>query len=108
MSMSPHQARVLREISEQLAATDPRLARRLSEPGQAPASTARELAVMAVLLCWTVLGAIPLAMGIAYSVPLLVGVGVLTAFLAAPVLMWATLRWVRRHAFVRFRDSNPP
>jgi hypothetical protein len=108
MSLSPHQARVLREISEQLAVSDPRLARRLSEPVQPPMSTVRELAVMAVLLCWTALGALPLTMGIAYSLPMLVGVGVLTAFVAAPMLIWATLRWVPCHGFVRFRDSDPP
>jgi hypothetical protein len=106
MSLSPHQSRVLREISEQLAASDPWLAHRLTGPLQPPTSTARELAVIAVLLGWIVLGFVPLAAGVAYSHPMLVGVGALTTFVVGPVMIWATLRWVRRHRFVRFKESG--
>lgn len=108
MSLSPHQDRVLREISEQLAASDPQLARRLSGSVQPPASTLREVVVMMVLLSWAFLGFVPLGVGIAYSSPLVEGVGVLTMFIGAPVLIFVTLRWVRRHGFVRFRASGPP
>ena len=102
MPLSPHQLRVLREISEQLAASDPRLARALTGPAPAPTSTARELAVIAIVLHWMTLAFVPLALGVAYSVPILIGVGVLTVFIGAPVMIWATLRWVSRHRFVRF------
>jgi hypothetical protein len=106
MSLSPHQSRVLQEISEHLAASDPCLARRLSGPLQPPTSTARELAVIAVLLDWMALGFVPLAVGVAYSRPMLAGVGVLTTFVGGPVMIWATLRWVGRHRFVRFKESG--
>ena len=56
MSLSPHQDRVLRQISEQLAASDPQLARLLSESVQPPCPTLREVVVMAVLLGWAALG----------------------------------------------------
>jgi hypothetical protein len=108
MAMSSHQVRVLREISEQLAADAPRLARRLCAPLEPPASTLREVAVMAALLGWMVLGFVPLALGIVYADRLLVSAGALTAFGLAPTLGWATLRWVHRHRFVRFRDPQPP
>ena len=106
MSLSPHRSRVLREISEHLAASDPWLARRLTYPPQPPTSAARELAVVAVLLHWMALGFVPLAFGVAFSLPVLTGVGVLTAFIGGPVMIWATLRWVRRHRFVRFKESG--
>lgn len=108
MSMRSYQDRVLRQMSEQLASSDPRLARRLSEQVQPPTSTLREVVVMAVLLGWAVLGFVPLALGIGYSRPIVEGVGVLTMFVGAPVLIIATLRWVRRHGFVRFRRTGPP
>jgi hypothetical protein len=106
MSLSPHQSRVLQEISDHLTTSDPWLARQLTGPLQPPMSTARELAVMAVLLHWMALGLLPLGLGVAFSLPVLIGVGVLTAFIGGPVMIWATLRWVRRHRFVRFRESG--
>jgi hypothetical protein len=106
MSLSPYQSRVLREISEHFAASDPWLARRLTGPQQAPTSTARECAVIAVLLHWLVLGFVPLGWGVAFALPVLIGVGVLSAFIGGPVMIWATLRWVRRHRFVRFKESG--
>lgn len=106
MSLSPHQSRVLREIGEQLAVSDPRLARRLTGPPRAPTSTVREAALIAVLLGWMATGFVPLALGIGYAAPILVGVGVLTACLGGPVMIWVTLRWVRRHRFVRFDESG--
>jgi hypothetical protein len=106
MSLSPHQSRVLQEIGEHLAASDPWLARQLTGPQQPPTSVAREVAVMAVLLHWMALGFVPLAFGVAFSLPVLIGVGVLTAFICGPVMIWLTLRWVRRHRFVRFRESG--
>lgn len=106
MSLSPDQSRLLREISEHLAVSDPWLARRLTGRLQAPTSTARELAVIVVLLSWMALGLLPLALGVAYSHPTLVGVGALTAFVGGPVMIWATLSWVRRHRFVRFAESG--
>lgn len=84
MSLSPHQDRLLRQISDQLAASDPRLARRLSESVQPPTSTLREVVVMAVLLGWAVVGFVPLALGIGSSRPTVEGVGVLTMFIGAP------------------------
>jgi hypothetical protein len=108
VSLTPDQARVLSAIGEHLSATDPHLARRLSEPGDAPVSTARELLVMAVLLGWVVLGCAPLALGLALATPGLFWIGVATAWVGGPLGMWATLRWVRRHRFVRFRDASPP
>ena len=104
--LSPHQSRVVREISERLAVSDPWLARQLSGPPQPPTSTARELAVMAVLLHWMALGLLPPGLGVAFSLPVLIGVGVLTAFIGGAVMIWATLRWVRRHRFVRFTESG--
>jgi hypothetical protein len=106
MSLSPHQSRALREISEHLAISDPMLARQLSGPPQPPTSAARELAVIILLLSWMALGFVPLALGIAYAHPTLFGVGVLTACLGGPVMICATLRWVRRHRLVRFRESG--
>ena len=106
MSLSPHQSRVLQEISDHLAISDPWLARQLTGPAQAPTSTVRELAVIVVLLGWMALGFVPLALGIAYAHPTLVGVGVLTACPGGPVMIWATLRWVRHHRFVRFEESG--
>jgi protein-S-isoprenylcysteine O-methyltransferase Ste14 len=106
MSLSPHQSRVLQEISDHLAIDDPWLARQLTGPAQAPTSTTRELAVIVVLLGWMALGFVPLALGIEYVHSALVGVGVLTACLGGPVMIWATLRWVRRHRFVRFKESG--
>lgn len=106
MSLTPHQSRVLREIGEHLAVSDPWLARQLTGPAQPPTSTARELAVIAVLLSWMALGFVPLGVGVAFSLPVLIGVGVLTALIGGPVMIWATLRWVRRHRFVRFNESG--
>jgi hypothetical protein len=104
MSMSPQQSRALREIGEHLRATDPRLARRLTWARHPPTSAARESMVIAVLIHWEALGFVPLGLGVEYSLPVLVGVGVLTTFVGGPVMIWATLRWVRRRAFVRFRE----
>jgi hypothetical protein len=104
--MGPHESRVLREISDHLTYSDPRLVRRLSESVQPPTSARRELAVRAVLLGWPVLGFVPLSIGLAYAHPM--WVGVLTAYFGAPALMSATLWGVRRHQFVRFRDPKPP
>lgn len=106
MSLSPHQLRALQQIGEHLAISDPWLARQLSGPPQPPTSAARELAVIIVLLGWMALGFVPLALGLAYAHPTLVGVGVLTACLGGPVMIWATLRWVRRHRFVRFEENG--
>jgi hypothetical protein len=106
MSLSPHQSRVLRDISVYLAISDPWLARQLTGPQEPPTSTARELAVIAVLLLWLALGFVPLGLGVAFSLPVLIGVGVLTAFIGGPVMIWATLRWVRRHRFVRLKESG--
>jgi ABC-type Fe3+-siderophore transport system permease subunit len=106
MSLSPYQSHVLRQISEHLAVSDPWLARQLTGPRQPPSSAARESAVIAVLLGWLVLGFVPLGLGVALSLPVLIGAGVLTAFIGGPVMIWATLRWVRRHRFVRFKESG--
>jgi hypothetical protein len=69
MSLSPHQSRVLREISEYLAISDPWLARQLTGPQEPPTSTARELAVIAVLLLWLALRFVPLGLVVAFSLP---------------------------------------
>lgn len=79
---------------------------RTSRSPQPPTSTGRELAVIIVLLGWMALGFVPLAPGIAYAHPTLVGVGVLTACLDGPVMICATLRWVRRRRSVRFGESG--
>ncbi|MCD2197338.1 DUF3040 domain-containing protein [Actinomycetospora endophytica] len=107
MALTPTEHRTLTELAEHLSASDPRLSGRLSQPMQAPQSAARELAVITVLLAWMAAGLVPIALGVAWMQPPLLLVGVITGFVAAPAGMWATLRWVRRHHFVAFRDGTP-
>ena len=101
MSLTPHQQQVLLDLADHLRRTDPVLARRLSTPTRAPESAWREVAVLFVLLIWVTAGFTPLALGVALGVPLLSGVGVLTSVLGVPVAVWLTVRWVRRHHWVR-------
>lgn len=106
MSLTPYEHRTLNELAGDLAASDPRLSRRLSRAIQAPQSQKRELVVIAVLLAWMAAGLLPLALGVAWVAPPLILAGVLAAFVLAPAGMWASLRWVHRHHFVTFRDGG--
>jgi hypothetical protein len=106
VSLNGSENQTLREIAQELAVSDPGLCRRLSAPSTIPQSAGREVAVIAVLIGWMAAGFAPLALGIAWRELPLIAVGALTLFVVAPLGMWASLGWVRRHRFVSFRAER--
>ena len=90
MPLTPDQVRVLEAMADELTATAPELARRLSTPSRPARPGRTQIAGFLVLLVWTAVGLAPLAVGLRLDLGWLAGIGAVTTCALPFAGVWAT------------------
>lgn len=93
MPLTPAQERELQAVAAELAATDPRLARRLTAAGPAGRRpVVVQLVGMVVLHFGLTVGLVPLAVGLGAGLSWLAGIGAVTTCVLPLLILWVLNR----------------